>query len=150
MIYFDTIMAIERLHALFFNVIKFELDRQKLKDLNPMQSFILYNIAEHHLSVGEISNRGYYMGSNITYNLKKLIENKYVIQEPSVHDRRSSHVKLSDKGMKLYKRFQEIFNSHSDNFKHNNITESELKSMNEVLLKLESFWKFVSTHQIAF
>jgi len=107
--YFETVMGVERLHRLFFDVIKAELDRQSIKDLSDIQCFILYNIGRSRMTVGEISNRGYYMGSNVTYNLKKMVENGYVIQEQSQHDRRSSHVHLSEKGMGIYNRFDKIF-----------------------------------------
>ena len=78
--YFETVMGVERLHRLFFDVIKAELDRQTVKDLSDIQCFILYNIGRSRMTVGEISNRGYYMGSNVTYNLKKMVENGYVIK----------------------------------------------------------------------
>ena len=84
-LYFDTIMLIERLHHLFFDVVKAELDRQRIKDINNIQCFILYNIGSSQLTVGEVSNRGYYLGSNVTYNLKKMIDNEYVLQEQSQH-----------------------------------------------------------------
>lgn len=149
-VYFDTIMQLERLHRLFFDVVKAELDRKGIKDINNMQCFILYNIGEHSMTVGEISNRGYYMGSNVTYNLKKLVEYGYVTQTQSEHDRRSSHVRLSAKGLELYRRFDAIFSAHADNMKHNNVTDAELKEMGKTMSKLESFWRFSATHAIKF
>lgn len=149
-VYFDAVMQLERLHRLFFDVVKAELDRSNIKDINNMQCFILYNIGENSMTVGEISNRGYYMGSNVTYNLKKLVEQGYVVQAQSEHDRRSSHIHLSDKGLALFRRFDNIFSSHADNLRHNNITETELKETGKVLNKLESFWRFSATHSIKF
>lgn len=148
--YFETIMGIERLHRLFFDVIKAELDRQSVKDLSDIQCFILYNIGKGRMTVGEITNRGYYMGSNVTYNLKKMVENAYVVQEQSKHDRRSSHIHLSDKGLAVLKRFDEIFEHHAINLKHNNITENDLKDMRKTIQKLEAFWRFTASHGINF
>lgn len=71
-VYFDAIIAIERLHRLFLDVVKIELDRLQIQDINNIQCFILYNIGENLLTVGEVSNRGYYLGSNVTYNLKNM------------------------------------------------------------------------------
>lgn len=148
--YFETVMGVERLHRLFFDVIKAELDRQSIKDLSDIQCFILYNIGRSRMTVGEISNRGYYMGSNVTYNLKKMVENGYVIQEQSQHDRRSSHVHLSEKGMGIYNRFDKIFEQHAINLKYNGITESELLEMRKTIQKLEAFWRFTASHGINF
>lgn len=148
--YFDAIMGIERLHRLFFDVIKAELDRQSVKDLSDIQCFILYNIGRSRMTVGEISNRGYYMGSNVTYNLKKMVENGYVVQEQSQHDRRSSHIHLSEKGLEVFNRFDKIFEHHAMNLKHNNITETELTDMGKTIQKLEAFWRFAASHGIKF
>ena len=148
--YFETIMGIERLHRLFFDLIKAALDRQSVKDLSDIQCFILYNIGRSRMTVGEISNRGYYMGSNVTYNLKKMVENGYVIQEQSQHDKRSSHIHLSDKGMNIFNKFDTIFEQHGVNLKHNNITEPELQDIRKTIQKLEAFWRFTASHGINF
>lgn len=148
--YFDMIMSIERLHHLFFDVIKSELDRQKIKDINNVQCFILYNIGTNQMTVGEITNRGYYMGSNVTYNLKKMVEQGYVLQEPSVHDRRSSQIKLSAKGLALYERLEKIFTQQATNLKHNNISEADLKDVTKNLSKMESYWRFNVNHKIIY
>lgn len=144
--YLDTIMGIERLHRQFFDLMKAELDRNGAKDISDVQCFMLYNIGKSRMTVGEISNRGYYMGSNVTYNLKKMIENGYVLQEQSKHDKRSSHIQLSPKGLKLYDRFDEIFTKHANNLRHNNITQEELQAIQKTMQKLESFWRFTSSH----
>ena len=90
--YFQLVMMIERLHRLFLDVVKLELDRMKIIDINNIQAMILYNVGQSKLTVGEIANRGYYLGSNVTYNLKKLVKSGYLIQEISPHDRRSSYL----------------------------------------------------------
>lgn len=149
-IYFETIMLIERLHKLFFDVVKAELDRQKIKDINNIQCFILYNIGKNQMTVGEVSNRGYYLGSNVTYNLKKMVEFGYILQEPSAHDRRSIQVRLSDKGLALFERLDKIFTGQADNLKHNGITEEHLKDIRDIMMKLESFWRFNATHSIIY
>ena len=132
-IYFDVIMYLERLHRLFLEVVQVELKRLNIHDISNVQCFILYNIGTSKLTVGEISNRGYYLGSNVTYNLKKLVESGYLMQEPSPHDKRSSHVRLSDKGMALYNRFSEILEKHAHNLPNNGISEAQVRD-------LDSFW----------
>jgi len=149
-IYFDAIMTIERLHRLFLEVVRVELDRMKILDISNVQCFILYNIGENQLTVGEITNRGYYLGSNVTYNLKKMVENGYLNQIQSTHDKRSSHIKLSPKGLKLFESFDKILTQHTSNMKHNGINDQDLKSLKLLLQKLESFWGFAMTHDIRF
>ena len=96
--YFECITLVERLHRQFLDVLKIELERAGIQDINNVQSLILYNIGQDELTVGELTARGYYLGSNVSYNLKKMVENGYLVQERSVHDRRSIRVKLSEKG----------------------------------------------------
>jgi DNA-binding MarR family transcriptional regulator len=149
-VYFDAIIAIERLHRLFLDVVKIELDRLQIQDINNIQCFILYNIGENLLTVGEVSNRGYYLGSNVTYNLKKMIENQYLIQQQSAHDKRSSTIKLSPKGLKLFKNFDNILMQHTKNMKHNALNDQDLKNLKLLLQKLEAFWNLTATHDLRF
>ena len=74
-LYLEALQLIERLHRQFLDVVKAELDREDIKDCNNVQALILYNIGEDEMTVGELTTRGYYLGSNVTYNLKKLVEN---------------------------------------------------------------------------
>src|SRR3546814_3709702 len=82
--------------TLFRSVIKSDLDRQGIRDLNNVQALILFNIGEEELSIGELTQRGYYLGSNVSYNVKKMVENGYLIQERSPHDRRRSEEHTSE------------------------------------------------------
>ena len=141
-LYCDTAVLMERLHRLFLEVIKLTLDQKQIMDINGVQCIILYNIGQSKLTVSEITNRGYYLGSNVTYNLKKMIENGYITQEQSQHDKRSSHVWLSDKGQDLFKHMDELFATHIENMNHNGISEIKLKEFFQTATKLESFWSF--------
>ena len=141
--YFGIAMLTERLHRLFLEVIRTELDKHDYADINNVQSLILFNVGPNKLTVGEISNRGYYLGSNVTYNLKKMIENGYLKQEQSKHDRRSSHVMLSDKGRKLYDILTAAMTNHIENLNRNGLDEKALKTMYGDLERLEHFWNFL-------
>ena len=92
--YYEAIQLIERLHRHFLDVLKVELEKQGIQDINNVQSMILYNIGHDELTVGELTIRGYYLGSNVSYNVKKMVENGYLVQERSVHDKRSIRVRL--------------------------------------------------------
>ncbi|MBI2707220.1 MAG: winged helix DNA-binding protein [Proteobacteria bacterium] len=145
-LYFETITLVERLHHLFLDVIKIELDRLRVFDINNVQCFILYNVGKNEMTVGEISNRGYYLGSNVSYNLKKLVENGYFIQEKATHDKRASKVRLSEKGIKLYDKLDKIFNQQASNLKYNGVTDQNLTETLKLLRKLESYWNFIFSH----
>ena len=147
-VYFNVIATIEKLHYLFLEVLKLELDRLKIKDINNIQCLILYNIGENQLSIGEITNKAYYLGSNVTYNLKKMLDHQYLIQTQSEHDKRSSYITLSEKGLKMTKNIDTIFENHTHNIKYNGIEDQDLKQLNSLLSKLENFWSFSSIHTI--
>lgn len=100
--YYSIMGSIERSYRLFLNTIKKRLDKIQVNDINNIQALMIYNIADQEVSVGELTTRGMYQGSNVSYNLKKLAQMGYVIQTPSKHDRRSLYVRLSDKGKQMY------------------------------------------------
>src|ERR1700730_5178225 len=99
--YLEVISLIERLHRQFLEVVKLELDAQSIYDVNNVQALLLFNMGEGDISVGELTSRGYYLGSNVSYNVKKLSESGYLVYERSVHDRRSVRVRLTSKGRTL-------------------------------------------------
>lgn len=138
--YFETIGLIERLHRYFLEVLKSVLDRRAILDINNVQALILYNIGNDELTVGELTARGYYLGSNVSYNLKKMVENGYLTQERSTHDRRSVRVRLTEKGRKFHEIIAKVFEAQVKGLSRSNLDEASLGSVNEVLKRLERFW----------
>jgi DNA-binding MarR family transcriptional regulator len=139
-IYQNVIFLVERLHRHFLEVVKVELDRLGTEDINNVQALILFNIGEEELTVGELTNRGYYLGSNVSYNVKKMVENEYLVHERSTHDRRSIRVRLSPKGLELYAKLKEMFDHHITEIAEGPITENELVEAGVALKHLEQFW----------
>ncbi len=137
--YFECITLVERLHRQFLDVLKIELERAGIQDINNVQSLILYNIGQDELTVGELIARGYYLGSNVSYNLKKMVENGYLVQERSVHDRRSIRVKLSEKGHAIRTLMNEVFERHIANVENSGLDLEKLKDVNDALKNLERF-----------
>lgn len=139
-IYIETILLIERLHRRFLDVVKSELDRLKVEDINNVQTLILYNINGDQLTVGELTNRGYYLGTNVSYNVKNLVANGYLIQEKAPHDKRSTRVRLSDKGTALVKQMETLIERNVTDL---NQRDPELKGLietNKAMHDLERFW----------
>ncbi len=138
--YLQTSRLIERLHRRFLDVIKAELDRLGVEDINNVQTLILFNIGEETLTVGELTLRGYYLGSNVSYNVKKLVENGYLIQERSAHDRRMTRVRLSKKGLALIAQIDKLYERNAEEIGELGIGEEDLERVNKVLMRLERFW----------
>ncbi len=127
------------MHRQFMEVVKAELDHLGIHDINNVQALILYNIGKEEMTVGELTLRGYYLGSNVSYNVKKMTENGYLKHERSTHDRRSVRVSLSDKGLELRDRLDAMFarqlTAVEETMEHDTLTAA-----NEELRKLERFW----------
>lgn len=138
--YFESIQLIERLHRYFLDVVKVELDRKGVLDINNVQAMILYNIGEDEMTVGELTLRGYYLGSNVSYNVKKMVENGYIEQERSVHDKRSIRVKLSDKGKELYGTLAEMFKRHEEKLLGSELSDERMTDAIKTMKMFERFW----------
>ena len=139
--YLQALRLVERLHRLLLDVIKDEFDRTGGADLNSVQALLLYNIGESELTAGELKTRGYYLGSNVSYNLKKLVDMGYIHYKRSEIDRRSVRVSLTQKGkdacgvvQKLYKRQLGSVEAVAQ------ISGDDFKTLNRALVRLERFW----------
>ncbi|WP_299393429.1 MarR family winged helix-turn-helix transcriptional regulator [Pelagibius sp.] len=138
--YLDLISLVERLHRQCLEVIKADLDRQGVRDLNNVQALILFNIGDEELSIGELTQRGYYLGSNVSYNVKKMVEHGYLIQERSPHDRRSFHVRASEKGIAVYRSISALFDQHATQLTEGQLSEEGLDAANHALRRVQQFW----------
>ena len=101
---------------------------------------MLFNIGDAEMTVGELTLRGCYLGSNVSYNVKKLVETSYLAQERSVHDRRSIHVKLTKKGRMLRDRLSDMHERHIKLLKQTAVAETDLEAVVMTLRRLERFW----------
>ncbi|HEV2188084.1 MAG TPA: winged helix DNA-binding protein [Stellaceae bacterium] len=138
--YLEVISLVERLHRYYLEVVKLELDGLGIHDINNGQGLMLFNIGDAEMTVGELTLRGCYLGSNETYNVKKMVENGYLAQERSVHDRRSIHVRLTDKGSKLRDRLHQMHQRHVEMLNQTAITDEDLNAASVTLRRLERFW----------
>jgi DNA-binding MarR family transcriptional regulator len=146
--YLEAISLIERLHRLFLEVIKCELDNIKIDDISNVQALVLYNLGGDQISIGELTVRGCYLGSNVSYNLKKMLQNGYVDQITSKHDKRSYMVKLSSKGIALCKKLDAAFDRHLSVLKKEEFENME--GLVSSLKKLEFLWNGVSIQRSRF
>jgi DNA-binding MarR family transcriptional regulator len=139
-VYLETILLIERLHRRFLDVVKSELDRLKVDYINNVQTLILYNIGADQLTVGELTNRGYYLGTNVYYNVKHLVQTEYLIQEKAPHDKRSTRVKLSEKGAALVQKMDALIERNIVELEKRSPGLAFLTDVNKSMHNLERFW----------
>ena len=100
--YLEALHLVERLHRRLLDVIKDEFERRGRDDVNSVQALLLYNIGDKELTASELRTRGYYLGSNVSYNVKKLVEMGYLHHARSRVDRRSVRISLTDKGRQVH------------------------------------------------
>lgn len=139
--YLDTLGRLERLHRLLLDVVKDEFERLGLIDINSVQGLLLFNIGEQEVTAGELKSRGYYQGSNVSYNLKKLVESGYMHHEKCAVDRRSVRVRLTEKGRKIREALSEMFARHADGLvARTALSENSLNEVNAHLRVVERYW----------
>jgi len=138
--YFKVISLVERLHRQFLELVKLELDGLGIRDINNVQGMMLFSIGDAEMTVGELTLRGCYLGSNVSYNVKKMVENDYLAQHRSLHDRRSIHVHLTEKGRRLRDNLTEMHQRHYEMLSQVGLSADDLQSVGIMLRRLEQFW----------
>ncbi len=140
-LYLEALTLVERLHRRLLDVIKDEFDRRGRADINSVQALLLYNIGDKELTAGELRTRGYYLGSNVSYNLKKLVELGFLDHQRSRIDRRSVRIRLTAQGQEIRRIVDELYKKHVRTVeKVGGISNDEFATLNKSLHRLERFW----------
>jgi DNA-binding MarR family transcriptional regulator len=140
-LYLEALTLVGRLHRRLLDVIKDEFDRVGRDDVNSVQALLLFNIGGAELTAGELRTRGYYLGSNVSYNLKKLVEGGYVKHERSRIDRRSVRVSLTEKGREVAVIVDRLYERQLRSIEQvGGIGAVDFKTLNKSLQRLERFW----------
>lgn len=139
--YLDSLALIERLHRLLLDVVKDEFERLNILEINSVQALLLFNIGENEVTAGELKSRGYYQGSNVSYNLKKLVELGYMHHQRSEIDRRSVRVRLTEKGRRVRAILAELFATHAEGLQKKGMIDIEgMEAVNHALKRMERYW----------
>ena len=139
--YLENLALVERLHRLLLDVIKDEFERLGILEINSVQALLLFNIGENEVTAGELQSRGYYQGSNVSYNLKKLVELGYMHHQRSDIDRRSVRVRLTEKGRHVRGLIGELFARHAEGIERRALVDtSGMDEINTALRRMERFW----------
>jgi DNA-binding MarR family transcriptional regulator len=140
-VYLEALTLVERLHRRLLDVIKDEFDRRGRGDVNSVQALLLYNIGDKELTAGELRTRGYYLGSNVSYNVKKLVETGYLHHARSRIDRRAVRISLTPKGKEVHQIVGALYEKHVLTVEQiGGISSDEFRSVNASLVRLERFW----------
>jgi len=139
--YLDSLALVERLHRLLLDVVKDEFERLGILEINSVQALLLFNVGDNEVTAGELKSRGYYQGSNVSYNLKKLVELGYMHHQRSEIDRRSVRVRLTEKGRRVRGQLSDLFARHADGLKKRGLIDSEgMENINQSLKRMERYW----------
>lgn len=139
--YLESLALVERLHRLLLDVIKDEFERLGVLEINSVQALLLFNIGENEVTAGELKTRGYYQGSNVSYNLKKLVELGYMHHQRSEIDRRSVRVRLTEKGRRVRGMLTDLFARHAQGLEKRGIIGVEgIEEINTSLKRMERYW----------
>ncbi len=139
--YLETLALVERLHRLLLDVIKDEFERLGIIEINAVQALLLFNIGDNEVTAGELKTRGYYQGSNVSYNLKKLVDMGFMDHQRCQIDRRSVRVKLTDRGREIRKIMEALFERHAEGMtKGGDFAQDGFGDVNGPLRRVERFW----------
>ena len=139
--YLETLALVERMHRLLLDVIKDEFERVGILEINAVQALLLFNIGSNEVTAGELKSRGYYQGSNVSYNLKKLVEMDFMHHQRCEIDRRSVRVRLTEKGRQVRKTVGDLFKTHGEGLQKRNLLDmATIDTVNTSLRGVERYW----------
>lgn len=138
--YIELTLLIERLHRRFLDVLRIELKSIGVRDINGVQALMLTNIGDGEIIIRDLIERGYYQGSNVSYNIKKLTDYGYLDQERALHDKRSITVKLTEKGKKVVEGIRAMEEKNGVRFETTIGNGESVADAANMLRKLERTW----------
>ena len=139
--YLESLTLVERLHRLLLDVIKDEFERVGVIEINAVQALLLFNIGDHEVTAGELKSRGYYQGSNVSYNLKKLVEMGFMHHQRCEIDRRSVRVRLTEKGRRIRDVVTKLFAGHAEGLQGRGVLDmAGIEDITTALRRVERYW----------
>ncbi|AHA27697.1 transcriptional regulator LdtR [Candidatus Liberibacter americanus] len=140
-LYIECLRLVERLHRSLLCVTRDEFERKGRNDINSVQALLLFNIGDSELTAGELRSRGYYLGSNVSYNLKKLIELGFIKHQKSRVDKRSIRISLTPSGKEIAKTIFDLYKRHVESISQvGGLSADDFIFINKTLQRLDRFW----------
>lgn len=139
--YLEALALVERLHRLLLDVIKDEFERVGILEINAVQGLLLFNIGDNEVTAGELKSRGYYQGSNVSYNLKKLVDMGFMHHQRCEIDRRAVRVRLTQRGREIRDVVENLFMRHAEGLEHKGVmTAAGIEDITGALKRVERYW----------
>ena len=138
--YFELTRLIERLHRRFLDVLRAELNRLGIKNINSVQALLLANIGDEEIAIRDLIERGYYQGTNVSYNIKKLSDLGYLEQQRSPHDRRSVSIRLTEKALDVVASIRQLEERHAAALAQQGVEADALDHVCGALARVERIW----------
>ena len=137
--YVAILRSVERLYRQFMDLLDSELIELGALDINNVQGLILFNIGHDEVTISELVSRRYYLGSNVSYNVRKLVECGYLTQSRSQHDKRSTRVRLTEKGLHLRAALETVFDRQTSAYLDRS-GRDDLQETGRLIRQLGEFW----------
>ena len=116
------------------------MNRLGIRDINSVQALLIANIGKEEIAIRDLVERGYYQGSNVSYNIKKLAEMGYLEQERSAHDRRSVSIRLTEKALGIVDEIRELEQRIAIQLDQQDVGSSEIETVCQALRRVERIW----------
>ena len=138
--YLELTRLIERLHRRFLDLLRAELNRLGIRDINSVQALLLANIGREEIAIRDLVERGYYQGSNVSYNIKIPAEMGYLDHERSTHDRRSVSIRLTEKALGIVDQIRELELRIAGQLGAVDVGSDQIDAVCQALRRVERTW----------
>lgn len=132
--------TVERINRRFADLLRIEMGKLGVVDIGPAQVMVLFTIGSDELSVRDLLDKGHYLGSNVSYYLKQLVDLGYIDRAASPRDRRSARISLTDRGRAVCDALRAADESYHRMIVRDEDEGRELEIAYRVLQKLELVW----------
>lgn len=136
----DLARMVERASRRFLDYLRLELTKLGVDDISPSQVMVLFTIGSGEIAVRDLLDRGHYVGSNASYNLKQLVESGYLERGASPRDRRLARISLSPKGQLLVERLKLVDETSQFGQGLDIDLDADLQTTHDTLRRLEQWW----------
>lgn len=131
---------LERMHRRYLDILQVEMKRLAIRDINPVQAFMLLDMGEDELTIQELVDRGYYVRSNALYNIKKLVDAGYFAQARDPHDRRAMRIGLTDKARANCAKLKGRLDDLANRISKRDGPKADYEAVHSALRALERAW----------
>ena len=139
--FLKSLTLLEQAHRRLHDVVKDDLERAGERSLTGVQALLLYEIGVGETPASVLRARGAFAGTSLSYNIKKLQEGGYLTQRRSEADKRTVHLRLSERGLKVRKRVSKLFDRQAQALEPTaSMRADDLSQLNKSLSRLERFW----------